>query len=88
MLFVQTVTVPVFSVVISPDSDWDNFLSRVVVPEEWRENFCMSIQIGPDQPQRKCVSTCGGNDNKNAIVKELVSNSYHTHGELCHNGWE
>ncbi len=40
-----------------------NFINGVVDPEEWWENFFMSVQIGAYRPEWKTASTCGGNNN-------------------------
>ncbi len=40
----RSATVPVFSC-YQPDTDGDNFMNRVVVPEEWREIFACWFRL-------------------------------------------
>ncbi len=61
----RTATVLVFSGAISHTLICKNF-NGVVVPDEWQENFHLSVQIVPDQPERISVSACGGNNDAGA----------------------
>ncbi len=56
----RTATVPVFSSAISPTLIGQLYYNSIVVVPEESEKI---LHVGPDWPEQKCVSTCGGNDN-------------------------